>query len=293
MTTCRSIDDAVMGVCWGDVLRIVEALANISPDLLKKATSGIRDDFKEILLSSAGLCYYARMTRQDALYDEARKTLWNLIRIARLMKEEDLTYHAALYARMFDMDVPMENFKNFEIGDGRVRNIESRLAAGDTSPSPLMTDEQIREKVMAALEKRERWIRERYRNRFGDSVPVRRAGEGYECIGPDGLWMPTKNPRHVWFGDIQLWKEIPLCSLAPQTLDCSWARFGCAPADLNGSGSVDAADMAVFDQLWNLFGPNAACSAGNGWCDGADLDRNGALDNDDRAFMAAAMGCIR
>jgi hypothetical protein len=293
MTTCRSIDDAVMGVCWGDVLRIAEALENISPDLLKKATSGIRDDFKEILLSAAGLCYYARMTRQNALYDEARKTLWNLIRIARLMNEEDLTYHAALYARMFDMDAPMEDFKNFEIGDGRVRNIESRLASGDTSPSPLISNEQIRERVMTALEKRERWIRERYRNRFGDSVPVRRAGEGYECLGPDDRWMPTGNPRHLWFGDIQLWKEIPLCSLAPQTLDCSWARLGCAPADLNGSGSVDAADMAILDYLWNLFGPNAACFAGNGWCDGADLDRNGALDNDDRAFMAAAMGCIR
>jgi hypothetical protein len=105
--------------------------------------------------------------------------------------------------------------------------------------------------------------------------------------------MPTGNPRHLWFGDIQLWKEIPLCSLAPQTLDCSWARLGCAPADLDGSGSVDAADIAVFDYLWNLFGSNTTCSAGNGWCDGADLDRNGALDNDDRAFMAAARGCIR
>jgi hypothetical protein len=51
--------------------------------------------------------------------------------------------------------------------------------------------------------------------------------------------------------------------------------------------------MAIFDYLWNLFGSNAVCSAGNGWCDGADLDRNGALDNDDRQFMAAAQGCVR
>lgn len=293
MTTCRSMDDAVMGVCWSDVLTIAETLANLSPELLKKATSGVRDDFKEILLSAAGLCYYAGMTRQNALYDEARKTLWNMIRIARLLNDEDLTYHAALYARMFDMDAPLEDLRNFEPGDGRIRAIESRLESGDTIPSPLMTDEQIREKVMTALEKRERWIRERYRNRFGDSVPVRRAGEGYECVGPDGRWIPTENPRHLWFGDIQFWKEISLCSLAPQTLDCSWARLGCTPADLDGSGAVDGADMAIFDYLWNLFGSNAVCSAGNGWCDGADLDRNGALDNDDRQFMAAAQGCVR
>ncbi len=293
MTTCRSIDDAILGICWSDVLRVAATAADLSPELLQKVTGGIRDDFKEILLSAAGLCYYARMTRQNALYDDARTTLWNLSRIARLMNDGDLTYHATLYARMFDIDAPMGDFKAFEIGDRMSRRIESALAAGDTPPAPLMTDEQIREKVMSALERRERWIRERYRSRFGDSVPVRRVGAGYECIGPDGRWMATENQRHFWFGDIQLWKEIPLCNLAPQTLDCSWARLGCAPADLNGSGSVDSADQAVFDDLWNLFGADAVCSDANGWCDGADLDKNGVLDGDDRGFMAAAQGCRR
>ena len=292
-TTCRSLDDAVMGICWSDVLNVAEVIANVSPDLLKRVTAGVRDDFKEIMLSAVGLCYYARTTGQHALYDEARNTLWNLVRIAWLMNEEDLAYHAALYARMFDMAAPEEAFKNFEIGNRMVEKLEFRLTAGDTSVSPLMTDEQIHEKVMTALEKRERWIRERYRNRFGDSVPVKRAGEGYECIGPGGSWMQTENPHHDWFGDIQLWREISLCSLAPHTLDCSWARLGCAPADLDGSGSVDSADSAIFNYLWNLFGSNAECSTLNGWCDGADFDKSGVLNDDDRNFMAAAQGCIR
>ncbi len=293
MTTCRSLDDAIAGMCWGDVLNIAEAIANISPDLPKRITSGASDDFRELMLSTAGLCYYARITRQNELYDEARKTLWNLIRIARLIGEAEGVYLAAIYARMFDIDSPTDHLGGFSTGQNKIHWLESRLTEGDTSPQALLSDEEIRARIMTALVSRKSWIRERYRNRFGDSVPVRRAGDGYECIGPDDRWMPTENPRHLWFGDIQLWREIPLCGVAPHTLDCSWARLGCAPADLNGSGSVDSADFAIFNYLWNLFGSNAACAAINGWCDGADLDKNGALNADDRDFMTAAQGCIR
>ena len=82
-----------------------------------------------------------------------------------------------------------------------------------------------------------------------------------------------------------------LCVESPITLDCSWAALGCAPADLDGSGAIDAADAALFDSAWDAFGEGADCSDANGWCGGADLDRSGTLDAEDRDYGTAASGC--
>ena len=91
-------------------------------------------------------------------------------------------------------------------------------------------------------------------------------------------------------GGVSLWFEAALCVNSPETLDCSWARLGCAPADLDGSGAVDAADQALFDAAWNTYGPGASCTEANRRCDGADLDGSSTLDADDQGYMAAARG---
>ena len=59
----------------------------------------------------------------------------------------------------------------------------------------------------------------------------------------------------------------------------------------SGSGLVDDADEALFTAAYNEYGTGATCSAGNDWCDGADLDLSGVLDDEDTAFMTAALGC--
>ncbi len=138
------------------------------------------------------------------------------------------------------------------------------------------------------------WVIKRYEKRFGHTVPVRRTKDGYECIGPDGQWQPTDNDRHRWFGNIELWYEAPLCSTETlHSLDCSWARLGCAPPDLNDSGAVDADDLALFNKAWSAHGEGARCSPVNDWCSGGDLNKNGVLNTDDKGYMHAAQGCRR
>lgn len=293
MTACRSIDDALLGVSWGNVLKFAEWLSGVSPELLDMLTGSVRDDIRELMLSAAGLCQYARITRQEDLYKEARNTLWNMIRLVRLLKDEEGVYLSALYARMFDMESPLDHLGGFGTGNGKIDRIESMLRVKDTTPAPLMTDEQIQDRVTGSLAGRESWIKERYQNRFGSTVPVRRSGEGYECIGPDGRWMPTENPRHVKLEKIPFWREMALCNVSPHTLDCSWAKRGCAPADLDGSGVVDSSDLTLFNGRWTHFGRDAVCDNANGACNGADLDGNGVVNDDDRNFMTAAQGCRR
>ena len=111
-TTCRSTDDAFLWMCWGDLLKVAEWLAGVSPELLGKLTARVRDDVRELMLSAVGLCQYARITRQEDLYAEARNTLWNMIRLVRLLKDEEGLYVSAIYARMFDMEAPLEELED-------------------------------------------------------------------------------------------------------------------------------------------------------------------------------------
>jgi len=293
MTACRSIDDALLGASWGDILKFAEWFHGVLPELFKKLTSSMRDDVRELMLSAAGLCQYARIKNQNDLYNGARNTLWNMIRLVRLLKDEEGVYLSALYARMFDMESPLDHLGGFGIGNGKIDEIESKLGVNDTTPAPLLTDEQIQDRVTGFLAKQESWIRERYQNRFGSTTPVRRSGEGYECMGPDGRWMTTENPRHVRLEKTPFWREMSLCNVSPHTLDCSWAKRGCAPADLDASGVVNSSDLTLFNGRWEHFGGGAACDSANGGCNGADLDGNGVLNDDDRNFMTAAQGCRR
>ena len=103
--------------------------------------------------------------------------------------------------------------------------------------------------------------------------------------------MPAERPRHRGFGSPDFLQSIALCTNAPHIVDCSWARLGCAAPDLDDSGGVDAADLALFEAAWTVHGDGAACD--DAGCDGADVDGSGVLDASDRAFIEAADGCTR
>jgi hypothetical protein len=174
-------------------------------------------------------------------------------------------------------------------------SFEAVLTRPDSNPLPLMTDDEIWQRILnelAGCEDRPNTC-DRYWARFPtpEDKPLRRFGDHYEAVGLDGEFHEIPNISHQWFGGVHLWDSLPMCALGPTVLDCSWALLGCERPDLDGSGIVDAADQALFDTAWATYGSGASCDAGNAWCDGADLDRGGVLDGDDQAFMAAAQGC--
>jgi hypothetical protein len=313
------MDLQLFGMPWYEVARL---LAVLQPDLFYDLFHSLMDDFGELELGAVGLCYYAQVAGDPALLGEARDTLWHLIRLQRILAElvyglasdpervpvvvardgaeavaetakdaAEMFYVAAAYARTFGIDAPVEDFDGFGLGLARGDYFESYLRLGDTAPWPMKSDAEIRAIIDAELPGRDPWIQERYLARFADAPPVRRAGDGYECIGPDGNWRSTENPHHVWLAGVPFWFEATLCVDSPETLDCSWARRGCAPADLDAGGAVDAADAALLDAAWETFGEGAACTEANSFCDGADVDGSGVLDSEDRDYLAAAQGC--
>jgi hypothetical protein len=77
--------------------------------------------------------------------------------------------------------------------------------------------------------------------------------------------------------------------LAPKALDCRWAVLGCERPDLNDDQKVDQADLDLFNTAKDEFA--GGCSTENNWCNGADLDHSGTIDEEDIEFMNAAQGC--
>jgi hypothetical protein len=321
------LDFEIFNRPWIEIARFIET---IFPGVFADLLGGMMDDFVELELGTVGLCYYAQAKGDDQLFHAAQQTLNHFVQLQKILTElvygivadpaarrefagglddrrlqaalrsaDDMLYRAATYSRMFGIDSPLENFGSFRLGDERTTYIESFLDLDDTLPHPLLTDQDIFDQVEARLVNRQDrapWIVERYRDRFDYTPPVRRAGDGYECVatmGPPEVWQPTENPRHVWFKDFRLWFEAPLCVFSPETLDCAWAKLGCAPADFDDSGLVDDADRTLFDAAWATHGEGALCDDANAWCDGADLDQSGLLNAEDQAFMDAAAGCVR
>jgi hypothetical protein len=326
---CYGIDDAFVGLTWKDMVEaeifgiplwdVADILAQWFPDLFPNLLGSVVDDFSELMLGAVALCYYARTAGEDDLFSQARQTLSNFIEIQKILARlvygvtarsprtqetrdlissaDEMLYNGALYARMFGFDSSLDYFNGFSRGDAATQLVEGYLSMSDTADWSLISDEEIAAQIeakLAAVNSRAPWRVDRYRERFGDTYPVRRAGEGYECIGTNDEWMPTENPRHEWFflDATSIWFESTLCVDSPETLDCSWARLGCAPADFDNSGSVEIEDAALFSQKWTLFGEDASCSGSNNWCDGADLDRNSILNSEDQGYMDAAQGCV-
>lgn len=326
-TIADILEIEVLGLPWWE---FAEIIARASPGIFAELLGGSFDDFTEMVLGSFTLCYYAQIVEDQQLYEQTRQTLRNLIELTNhlndlihfvtddpLLKEQAIVhlgaqevtgllaeadqwyYLIALYGRAFDIHTDLENFGGFDLGDRWISDLEQHLTFPDTTPKPLLTDQELHDLLFNPVNgylvnDRYPWITERYLDRFGEHAVVRRAGDGYEAIGPNGSWIPTENDRHRWLGDLLLWQEAILCNTEKKhTLDCYWARLGCAPADLSNDGLVDDQDTALFNSAWETFGEGAACTADNQWCAKADLDKNGVLDADDRDYLSAAIGCIR
>ena len=334
---CNSLDDAFIGITWGQILDLqvlglpwyewAYIVEQLIPGTFYQLLASTMDDFQELELGAVGLCYYAQISGDDALYQQARQTLENFVEIQKILARlvygiskkkgtrdliiaevgaeafatrekstQEMLYKAATYARMFGLDWPLEDFDGFAMGEQRNTFIEDQLVMPDTTPWPLITDQDIYNQVEAKLAGwtvRAPWRIDRYRDRFDHEPPVRLNGtqDGYECIGPNDQWMPTENPSHDWFEEFKLWFEAPLCIFSPETLDCKWAAIGCAPADFDQNGVVDSSDLTLFDNAFATWGTQAVCNQSNDWCSGADLDKSGSLNSEDQDFMNAADGC--
>ncbi len=57
-----------------------------------------------------------------------------------------------------------------------------------------------------------------------------------------------------------------------------------------GMFKYNNADQTLFDSAAAMH-QDTPCNVANKWCDGADLDQTGSVDETDGAFMAAAIGC--
>ncbi len=325
MTFGQIIDMKIMGAPWYEVAMVFETLI---PGLFNTLLESMMDDFKELILGAVNLCYYADMVGDDELFDEAHQSLSNLIELTYIIADlvyantdkaaarkaidawkgpgaaiaarssaDELYYLAALYGRMFDLDTSLEHFSDFEWGSQRIAHMENYLNMGDTSYKALLSDGEIKTMIDNNLAGKDSWIVDRYNNRFGAppdrTYPIRRDGAGYEAIIDDGQWHAVENDRHTWIGSVHIFYEAPLClNDALHTLDCSWAMLGCAPADLDDSGEAGPDDLVLFNEAVNTYGFGAQCSNMNSWCDGADMDKNGILEAEDRDFIYAAMGCV-
>jgi len=323
--TCWTLDDAYAGMTWDDLLNlrvghtpfcdIARCLINLNPDVFVDLLLNLADFTDQPEKSAYALVYYAQEFGNCHLLQEARETLYRILefqrRCARIVydwavaqpepdpsiigKAIEQLQKAATYGHISGVasaDYDPFGFSREAAYQGKFEGV---LVREDSAPLPLLSDDEIWAKIWATLQDNlDRPLTyERYMNRFPtqDDKPMRRVDDHYEVVGLDGQFHEIPNISHDDFGGVHLWDSLPMCALAPNALDCTWAVLGCERPDLDGSGMVDQTDRGLFGQAWQLYGEEAACGAGNNWCDGADLDRNSTLAREDESFMEAAQGC--
>ena len=210
-------------------------------------------------------------------------------------------YEAAISDALGALRVAEEDLEGLSIEEARMARTEGFLEIGEAEAWPLRSDEDLARIVtegLAGLQDRSGpgrsdAIRTRYAATYLDrEPPVRRAGDAYEARQGDGPWVLAENLRHRGVGSLDILQGVVLCTTAPHIVACSWAQLGCAPAELDDSGAVDADDVALFGAAIDEHSLGASCDDGSA-CGGADLDASGVLDESDMAFMQAAEGCVR
>jgi hypothetical protein len=320
---CVSIDDAICGLPWArieelqvfgqPIFELAEEVEAGSPGAAEALLGGFQNDFDDVAEAMVTLQALLAVKGQAAQAAEARDSVGHLSDLMRrfadiiygALKPEQQArqrYDAALFDAMAGREVVAADLGEFEPEEERLARLEGLLSLPDTTPAKLRTDEELLQMItdgLANLEDksgpgRSEAIRKRYVETYPDGKPpIRRAGDAYEARQGQGPWVPAERPRHVGVGGIDLMQSVILCTTAPHLLDCSWAALGCAPADLDASGTVDEADAVLFEAAFAATPAGAACMSASQPCGGADLDRSGAVDASDRAFMAAAQGCVR
>ena len=313
--TCTRLQEAYCGKDWGNIdelelmgkpwLEIVEELEAETPGAAKQLIEGFQDDFNEKNIAILALVFYAQVLGDDALLAaarEAQRELTDLMRrFATLLYAQtdpsrlaDRLYEAALFDAQGGREIDAAELGTFAPAETQIARIEAMLELEDTPPDPLLTDAEILQRVEDRLSGASGTVQQRYLEHYGETPPLRRTEDGYEARSFHGEeaqpWQPVETPHHRMLGGVHFLEALPLCNTAPQLLDCTWARLGCARPDLDGSGAVDDADRTLFEAARTTSG-TGPCDAGNAWCQGADLDRTGAVDETDAAFMEAAAGC--
>jgi len=292
----------LMGKPW---LEIVAELEETNPGSAKDLIGGFQDDFYEKTIAILGVVHYAQITGDGGLENAAISALQQITSLMRQFAElmyaqtspgefVSKLYYAALFDAQAGVDVSLGHLDTFSRAEYQMTLLEAMLDLPDTQPKALLTDDEIKAIVEARLAGSSGTVKQRYLDHYGDTPPLRRAGEGYEARNyhPDHEWpwQPVDNHHHHVLGGVKLLEALPLCVTAPHFLDCTWARLGCARPDLDKSGAVDEADQILHETLLAKY-TAAACDSTNDWCEDADLDRTGSVDSTDTQFMTAAQGC--
>ncbi|MBW1808238.1 MAG: hypothetical protein JRJ87_08590 [Deltaproteobacteria bacterium] len=313
--TCARLEEAFCGEDWDSMeemtvfgvpwLELVRDLDQSSPGVAEDLIGGFQDDFYEISLAVTALVLYADVKRETELAVKARKVLGDLADLMRLFADIIYTqtqpdrlamrmYQAALFDGWGGLEsIPLVDLADFTIAESQIAYIESWLEMQDTQPAALLTDEEILDRVASHLEGRSETVKLRYQDAYGDTPPIRRSPDGYEARGVPAAehpWQPVQRPHHKIVGGVRLLHALPLCVTAPMILDCTWAALGCARPDFNKDGLVDSADTDLFETQRAAFA-GEDCRSNNQWCQGADLDRTGTVDDRDSAFIEAAQDC--
>ena len=314
--SCAALGQAYCGLTWETVydleilgqpwLEVAALLDEGEPGTAAELLGSFQNDYDDVVESMSALVRYAQISDQPALEEATRTTLGHMTELMRTFadvvwastqpaKQALQRYEAAIFDALGGRPVVAADVADFAVAEQRIAAIEAALDVElqDTEPWPLLTDQQIFEEVEADLagEKLDSVV-QRYRDAYGQTPPVRRAGDGYEARGfPEEArpWTAVERPRHAHVGSMKLLQALPLCRYAPELLDCTWAIAGCGRADLDADGDVDAEDRAAFEAL--RAGAPESCGSADAWCGGADLDRTGVVDDTDQAFIEAAEGC--
>lgn len=312
---CLDLDQAYFGESFdtigqGDLFgltlfELIGVLDRLSPGLAETILGSFQNDYDDVVEATQAVYAYARILGRADLADSARAALLSQTKLQR-------TFADLLYARTDPARAASQRYDAalFEAGAGiegestradlgdlaeaeaRIAQVESELAIPDTSPAPLVTDEEILTRVEANLagEKLESVVN-RYRAAYGATPPIRRTADGYEArTSVDPTYRPVEVPHHRFLGGTHFLEEIAVCVASPAILDCTWAKLGCAAADLDRSGAVDATDRSL-QASGAASAAGRSCGPRNDWCGRADADHTGHVDELDAAFIAAADGC--
>ena len=313
---CAGMGEAYCGKDWSNIgelqflgkpwLEVVEELEAETPGSAESLIGSFQDDFYEKNIAMLGLVFYATTTGDEALRGAALAAQGELTDLMRYFAEllyaqtqpdrlAERLYEAALFDAKGGREVVLAELNDFARAEYQMGLMEGLPDLEDSSPDPLLTDDEIKAVIDKRLAGASNSARQRYLDHYGDTPPLRRTETGYEARGyhPDqGLWpwQAVENSRHHDLGGIKLFEALPLCETAPNLLDCTWARLGCARPDLNNDREVDETDIGIFTERTATF-KSVPCGTANDWCDRADLDHTGAVDDIDTAFMTAAQGC--
>ena len=298
--TCNGIGEAYCGLDWSQfdeltlagtsLMEIVRTQEATTPGSAATLIGSFQNDYDDMVEAAVAVTLYAELIGDEALYAEAAASVAEMTVVMR--EFGDLVYAAErpeqqarqrFEAAMFDAlaggEYIVEDFANLELEEQRNRQMESFGEMEDTSPWALVTDEEILERVEAKVTREEDrpWgnVVERYRTAYGEEPPVRRAGDGYEARGnplEEHPWQAVPNPTHRGMSNTEFLSGVSLCFHARDVVDCTWAALGCAAADADEDGDVDADDISAVEG-------------------GLDIDGSGEFDELDVAFVSAAEGC--